>query len=249
MGSNLSSVSSAFIEESEPTHTGHPIEDDVTSVRDLFQTYLPLELINLILDFAEYWPCIRCDSNRKADVVAPSVGGSEATWLYLMSPPIPEPDGKHRKIRRVIFQTESRDQGWVNDPQIRGTYNDSWSWFEAMIFRASSSSCRLDPINLGVNYSSSDLKQLFPLPDPNGWLVQHNVVASNEPRSHTVIWTEFEDEAAHHNPSSLKGREGLGHELVRSLEPGDRVMLIAKARFPGWANHVSSGSIEIYYSL
>lgn len=101
-----------------------------------------------------------------------------------------------------------------------------------MIFRPSP--CGLDltaySINPGVNYSSSDLEQLFPQPDSNGWLVQNNVVASHESRSHTVTWTEFEDKAAYHNPSSLKGREGFGHELVRSLEPGDRIILIARAR-------------------
>lgn len=122
MGLTLSRLSSAFIKESEPTYNRHPIEDDVISVRDLFQTYLPLELVNIILDFAEYWPCICCDSDCRADVVASRDGKAEAARLYIMSPPIPEPDGRHRRIRKVIFQTESRDQGWVDDPQSRGLY-------------------------------------------------------------------------------------------------------------------------------
>ncbi|KAE9392943.1 hypothetical protein BT96DRAFT_829998, partial [Gymnopus androsaceus JB14] len=216
-----------------------------------------LELIDLILEYAEYWPCIRCDSNCEIDAEASRTISNEAAWLYLMSPPIPPKDeSKHRRIRKITFQMESHDQGWASTEVDQGTYNGSWSWFEAVIFRASASPFWLDltsdptsPFNLGAKFNSSDLKELFPEPDPNGWHIQSNVVASKEPRWHSVTWTEFEDEEAHRDPTSSKGREGIGHELVRLLEPGDRVMLIAKARFRGWSNHVSQGSIEIYYSV
>ncbi|KAE9392946.1 hypothetical protein BT96DRAFT_944276 [Gymnopus androsaceus JB14] len=88
------------------------------------------------------------------------------------------------------------------------------------------------PFNLGTNFNSSDLEELFPKPDPNRWYIQKNIVASRERRFHSVTWTGFEDEnLARRDPTeSLQGREGFGYELLRLLEPGDRVMLIAKAK-------------------
>ncbi|KAJ3877408.1 hypothetical protein F5879DRAFT_978334 [Lentinula edodes] len=259
MGSTLSTLSTALTKGAESaSYNGHPTEQDVVDVREFMLSFLPIEIIDLILDFAEYWPCLRVDSNSEIEAVASSTITLEATWLYLISPPIPPreisgTDSRHRRIRKVTFEMESHDQGWTSFPENRGTYKGSWSWFEAIIFRASVSPCWLDlnsdPFNLGATFNAQDIKELFPEPNPNGWLIQSNIVASNESLSHSVTWTEFEDEEAHVDPTSLKGREGLGHELIRSLEPGDKIMLMAKSKFPGWANHVYEGSIEIYYSV
>ncbi|KIK52057.1 hypothetical protein GYMLUDRAFT_50129 [Collybiopsis luxurians FD-317 M1] len=277
MGSTLSTLSSALTKDSESAdYNGSPSERDVDAVREYFLQFLPLELIDLVLDYAEYWPCLRVDTNKEIDALASRTISGEATWLYLISPFIPPReikgvDSRHRRIRKVKFDMESNDQGWGGEPEHRGpfaqgkitlnvefhtgTYNGSWSWFEAIIFRASASPCWLDldsdPFNLGSSFNANDIKELFPEPIPNGWHIQSNVVASDTPRFHSVSWTEFpeESEDIHVDPTSQKGREGLGHELVQSLEPGDRVMLIAKAKFPNWENHVYSASIEIFYSV
>ncbi|KAE9392921.1 hypothetical protein BT96DRAFT_999893 [Gymnopus androsaceus JB14] len=216
-------------EESEPAYNGNPTEDDIFSVREFFLRYLPLKLIDLIFGFAEYWPCIGCDSNHEIDAAASrGTKSTEAIWIYLMSPPIPpkEESSKDRKDGEAYQKTmEHITLDLTSNPTI--------------------------PFNLGTNFNSSDLEELFPEPNPNRWHIQKNIVASRERRFHSVTWTEFEDEnlACRDPTESLHGREGFGHELVRSLEPGDRVMLIAKARFPGWSNHVFRGSIEIYYSV
>jgi hypothetical protein len=259
MGSALSTLSSALTKDSEPAdYNGYPSEHDVHLAREYLLQFLPLELIDIVLDYSEYWPCMHVDSNIEVDVSASETINQEGAWLYLISPPIPsrEIEGSNngsRRIRKVKFEMESNDQGWGGLPEDKGTYNGSWSWFEALIYRASASPCWLDltvnPLNLGANFSSSDLKELFPEPEPNGWHIQSNVVASNESRFHSVSWTEFEEDATTIDSTSLKGREGLSHELVRSLEPGDRIMLMAKAKFPGWENRVYQASIEIFYSV
>ncbi|KAJ4469855.1 hypothetical protein J3R30DRAFT_3303165 [Lentinula aciculospora] len=259
MGSTLSTLSSALTKDAEsPSYNGNPSEDDVVAVREIMLDFLPLEIIDLILDYGEYWPCLRVDSNSQIDAEASSTITEEATWLYLISPPIPpseipRSDSRHRKIRKATFEMESHDQGWTRSPEYKGTYNGSWSWFEAIIYRASASPCWLDldsgVFNLGATFNASDMRELFPEPNPNRWHVQSNLVAINESRFHSVTWTEYENEAAHVDPISLKGREGLGHELIGSLKPGDRVMLIAKSKHLGSVNHVYGGSIEIYYSV
>ena len=37
------------------------------------------------------------------------------------------------RLRQVIFRIESRDQGWSSDQGHRGTYEHSWTWFEARV--------------------------------------------------------------------------------------------------------------------
>ncbi|KAF9072100.1 hypothetical protein BDP27DRAFT_1361345 [Rhodocollybia butyracea] len=71
-------------------------------------------------------------------------------------------------------------------------------------------------------------------------------------RSHDqgwVIWTKQENDGPKDAKTSLRGLEGLGHELVRILKPGDRIAVIALAEQWGWKKHVESGSIDIYYSV
>lgn len=34
-------------------------------------------------------------------------------------------------VRKVVFTITSKDQGWGSTRVNRGTYNDSWTWFEA----------------------------------------------------------------------------------------------------------------------
>ncbi|KAJ3827099.1 hypothetical protein F5880DRAFT_1609615 [Lentinula raphanica] len=261
MGSTLSTLSSALTKDAEAaSFNGYPTEDDVAAVRVfMLEGFpLPLEIIDLILDFAEYWPCLRVDNSEEIEAVASSTVHGEATWTYLISPPmlpgeISGTESRHRRVRKITFEMESHDQGWTSIQGTEGTYNGSWSWFEAIIYRPSASPCWLDltsgPFNLGATFTASDIHELFPVPDPNRWFIQSNLVASRQSRVHSVTWREFEDEKAHVDPTSLRGREGLGHELVRSLEPGDRVLLLAKSKFPGWVNHVYGASLEIFYSV
>ncbi|KAF5385675.1 hypothetical protein D9757_005512 [Collybiopsis confluens] len=258
MGSTLSTLSSALTKDSESAeYNGNPSERDVNAARKILLSFFPMELIDLILDFAEFWPCIRVEGNRQIEASASHTISTEATWMYLISPPIPpreiEGDSRQRRIRKIKFDMESHDQGSGGRQEDWGTYNGSWSWFEAMIFRPSASPCWLefdsDPFNLSADFNANDVKELFPEPKPNGWHVQSNIVASDTPRIHCVSWTEFAADDIHVDPTSQKGREGLGHELVRTLLPGDKVMLIAKAKFLGWKNHVFSASMELFYSV
>lgn len=37
--------------------------------------------------------------------------------------------------RKIVFSLKSHDQGWGGDPEYKGTYESSWTWFEAGLER------------------------------------------------------------------------------------------------------------------
>ncbi|KAF7348982.1 hypothetical protein MVEN_01419200 [Mycena venus] len=86
------------------------------------------------------------------------------------------------------------------------------------------------------------------------WNVQRNFCASNDHRAHVVAWG-----AVVHPPNSNSdpGAEsenadtgaGCGAGFVECLVPGDRIAVIARARYPGWSNFIQRVEVSVYYGL
>ncbi len=103
------------------TNTDHiPSDDDVIAVKLILNSYLPVEIIDDILDFAQYWARIR--ERRRIETGAETVPTGEAfpkaEWCYLVSPPIPQ----DAQVRLVKFVIESCDQGFGGEPEHRGMF-------------------------------------------------------------------------------------------------------------------------------
>ncbi len=103
------------------TNTDHiPSDDDVIAVKLILNSYLPVEIIDDILDFAQYWARIR--ERRRMETGAETVPTGEAfpkaEWCYLVSPPIPQ----DAQVRLVKFVIESCDQGFGGEPEHRGMF-------------------------------------------------------------------------------------------------------------------------------
>jgi hypothetical protein len=103
-----------------------PKEEDVLAAQAVLLEHLPIEIIHLILDEAEYWP--RLLAQRESDppvrVAASHSPTNIASHCYLVSPRIPESCLRHEsrmKLRRVVFHVLSHDQGWGGDPGSIGT--------------------------------------------------------------------------------------------------------------------------------
>jgi hypothetical protein len=317
-----------------------PSEDDLAAVRSSFLEFLPLplELVDPILDYAEYWPSLNASRNIN------TVVRNDGTCCYIVTPPFPapgddvvsvptynNPDGSaartpdtdkpmpilHRSIRRIRIKTLSHDQGWGGEWGDRGTYNGSWTWFEAVIIDPSIASSLeryiSNPSTIpnsdtdtdtdtdsgpGSDSDSRDLSHAKPFllsPDdfsmiksagspkrtkrshspPRHWHIQSNVTSRSTWKDHTIIWDAHDDldvdvdensnATANRstdnndgnqnntkvdqwkNYSEWKGRMNMGHEVVQLLKPGDRLAVIARAQFPGWENHVSAVSVEVFY--
>ncbi|KAK3897791.1 hypothetical protein C8A05DRAFT_47704 [Staphylotrichum tortipilum] len=181
--------------------------------------------------------------------------------------------------RRIVFTIRSHDQGWGGAPPDQGTYNGSWTWFEAGLERW----CKLGPAQPSTTAAELQSQQpqhpsfhfdslrtvlpevkwnpdrsayalvheLQPRPDLN---VQCNQTAEGNTREHRVVWSYNDDinpdrdtEAAARLAQEGRGTATGNGKFVRDLKLGDVVTLWAKARFPGWSNHVESVKIDVYY--
>jgi len=122
-----------------------------TNPKDLYDVYhtafilrqkLPPELVPSILDFAEYWvkssaSCTYHMNITEQDLRVGSGSSSELKGtLYHTSPLIAgnyEQFSALNPVRKIVFTITSKDQGWSSYPECYGTYENSWTWFEAEV--------------------------------------------------------------------------------------------------------------------
>lgn len=228
----------------------HPTEPDVHTVRNFMLSFeiLPLELVDTILELAEYWPHVYASTNgRSLDVVevrvTPGNASNAAAALCVLTLPIPIHD-EHIRIRSVKFIMESHDQGWTTDPE-----NGPRTWFQASIVRVPESSPQLEALKRLV-ITLDDCKKVFESSQLGGegsWHVQTNVMASRQKRLYEVVWTadggtcttttpgtngeepQIETTVLEDEPWTDKFKGLAPKEFVERLQRGDRVALIAKA--------------------
>ncbi|KAI5467962.1 hypothetical protein BGZ63DRAFT_372621 [Mariannaea sp. PMI_226] len=84
-------------------------------------------------------------------------------------------------------------------------------------------------------------------------IVRNRTASRNwEDRVITWRWTDHfkrdSEEAMKRDMEQGWGPETMDGEFVRSLKMGDVVTVWAKARFPGWANHIEKVKIEIFWA-
>ncbi|KAJ3900126.1 hypothetical protein F5879DRAFT_445763 [Lentinula edodes] len=231
-----------------------PSEGDVRIVRNLLRTFLPLELVDVIIADAEYWLCIHVERSKQIRVDARiALGqGFKLAWCYLVSPPIPETLSfvgqglGQRRVRKVQLKVQGHDLVWA-------TNLSPSSWYEATIIKASRQPGLLwlpaalqGPVDPASHLARPHFDQVFA--GFTRWHIASNKLGNRTKQDHSVVWTEEEVQGPR-DPGSIKGREGFGHELVRALQPGDRIAILALAQQWGWENHVYSASITIQYSV
>ncbi|KIY66424.1 hypothetical protein CYLTODRAFT_431794 [Cylindrobasidium torrendii FP15055 ss-10] len=250
----------------QQTRTGpyYPCAADIFELREFFLHYLPLELIDTILDCAEYWPCVHAE--RALDVVARAKRGRHphaapnAEYVYLVTKRIP-PEAK--VVQKVVYNITSHDQGWGGEERDRGTHGGSWTWFEAANIRAPEdaepwwvdAAEHRFPVDLDVpdhaeEDAAASLKAEVRSPNPetpdkSRWTITTNLTAVGSYTTHTLTWTREDSD----DSDDLTEHQKLGAKFVRLLDVGDRVALIARARYPGWANHIRSATIDVYFSV
>lgn len=237
----------------DPVHHT-PSDRDVQIVRYLFQALLPLELVDVIIEDAEYWPCIHVERSEPilVDAKRSISRGLKMAWCYLVSSPVPEALDSagqslgQSRVRRVDLKVQGHDQGWgkLSFPVIlymRGrcstplpaTHPGPWSWFEATIIKALRESNLVwlpaalnGPVDPASVLAGLNFDQTFE--GFTRWHIAANAIATQVKQDHSIVWTEQEAQAPG-NVKGMRGREGLGHELVRALQPGDRIAILALA--------------------
>ncbi|KAL8656524.1 MAG: hypothetical protein Q9226_002638 [Calogaya cf. arnoldii] len=121
-----------------------------------------------------------------------------------------------KTLQRIVFRFQSKDQGWSSFHEHHGSYNGSWTWFEAVV--------RSGDNDGSDDHSAEDkVKKRVEL--------QRNRHAGMRLENYEIV---FE----HGDPRII--------ELKSLLEAGDVLELRACARFPGWTNYVEQASIEMW---
>ncbi|KAJ6482446.1 hypothetical protein C8R45DRAFT_1001490 [Mycena sanguinolenta] len=83
------------------------------------------KLVPVILDLAEYWAVSSVKVTTPEGAIYNQNSLDEPYVTLKISGRTVDP------LRRLVFITESRDQGWSSHPAHIGTYRESCSWFEA----------------------------------------------------------------------------------------------------------------------
>ncbi|KAI9704650.1 MAG: hypothetical protein M1820_005398 [Bogoriella megaspora] len=143
--------------------------------------------------------------------------------VYLQSQPI------LGKVRRIVFTITSHDQGWSSYPHDFGTYNGSWTWFSAWRLPAGGAVAKIQ-----------------------GPEILRNVHARAESTQHKVRWPkprEQEMEGYHWHPGEGPDSETVQRDWLNNLKDGDRVLIVAKAKYPGWTNYAVRAHMTIFTSV
>ncbi|KAL8962117.1 MAG: hypothetical protein Q9193_001437 [Seirophora villosa] len=172
---------------------------------------LPPEIILQILAHPTRWLLGRSQSSTHILV-------SEQQKPIITLPPFSAED--LHWLRRVVFRFRSRDQGYSWDSPNHGTYNASWTWFEAVV-----------PEQREDGVGAADVP-----PDSDGvrkrWELQRNRHAGTQFEDYEIVFEQGD--------TSMM-------ELKEVMRVGDRLELRACAAFPAWENRVEEAHVELWY--
>ena len=178
---------------------------------------LPLELILQVLEDPTRWILAseRMDSctlsaprSISYHVGSEDVASTPPFTLYRLS-----------TLRRISFILRSKDQGWSSYPNDRGTFRNSWTWFEARIERSEVGSPEHAQGQDRANISSQ------------------TCVYSCRVQTNRHAGSDLEEYTIEYGPSS---------ELLQLIQKGDRIILSAHAQYGGWVNFIDHASIELW---
>lgn len=150
-----------------------------------------------------------------------------------------------RRIRRVTFEVVSHDQGWSSfHTTHQGTFEASWTWFEAVVRHAKPTSLPSSAAEAGLHQETSD----------KSTTALENQDADKEPSSKEAETHSNKEQRWDIQRNRHAGKEWERHQiekdidsdLVQSLRAGDVIGLDACAVFPGWQNFIQSARVEVW---
>ncbi|KAJ5732035.1 hypothetical protein N7493_003516 [Penicillium malachiteum] len=248
---------------------------DVLKVRYLLQWKLqegfPPELIDEIIDEAEYWPStenrmegkmpkwISQDHDQVLLKTVPLCYDRKS--LEQSSSPKPLPHRGIRPVRKIIFKITSHDQGGRGTITDEDRYRGTWTWFDTeVIHKAHTRNMYADgkEQELLENERGDKPRNFGPGDEgllPRDYKLQVNARHCRTVQNHTIVWHcrdcigPESHEAYYIERKEGRGRLTLDGRYVRELEIGDSIALWAKARFPGWVNNVYKASVRVFWAV
>lgn len=159
-----------------------------------------------------------------------------------------------------MFQISSNDQGGRSPPG-EDSHSETWTWFDIeVIHDAHKLNMYVDGEEQEVLENEKGLtKRSFgpdhPLLLPSKTKLQVNPKRVGQTQNHSITW-RYTDDIESDSPEAFeidrmkgRGRETLDGRVVRGLDIGDSIAVWARARFPGWQNHVHWASVRVFWAL
>lgn len=179
--------------------------------------------------------------------------------------------------RKIVFTITSHDQGWGGNVADRGTFNGSFTWFDAGLERIEShDASSKESVAPGLVHSTEPeessenhiqtLRTLIPALQkddaevfdhpflPRDTHIVRNRTATKATQHHVITWS-YKDDVPVGSPAALelknigRGEASGNGEFVRNLQVGDIVTVWARARFMGWRNFVDECKIDVYWAV
>ncbi|KAJ5127453.1 hypothetical protein N7448_008232 [Penicillium atrosanguineum] len=232
-----------------------------------FQQSLPAELVDAIIDAAEYWASTerrmedvrRITSDRDQVLLKTVPLCYDRKSLERSKPLKPLPHRTLHPCRKIIFRISSHDQG--HGPIRENMYNNSCTWFDTEVIKAAhTKSMYADGTEQEILDNERGQEKKHFAPDDELLLPRNNKLKVNgsrvsEPQNSVITWHYLDDvqpdseEAYEIETSEGRGRCTLDGHGVCELEVGDSIALWARARFPGWINHVDFASVRVFWAV
>ncbi|THC91528.1 hypothetical protein EYZ11_009014 [Aspergillus tanneri] len=223
-------------EESQEPH--YPTLYDVLKTRHLLRWKvvpegLPLEIVDLIVDAAEYWASVESKMNG------------------------------HRVIRQdgdqvlIVFSISAHDQGWGSSRRLdQSAFDGSNTWFDIEVVHSAYERTQeaASPIP-EAGPTGIRLGPGHPLLNPSPRKLQSNRTHERKTEHYTITWHHLDHtpadsaEAEEIERSQGRGRATLDGSQVRTLEVGDAISIWGRARYGGWSNHVERVSVRIFWAI
>ncbi|KAI5281221.1 hypothetical protein KEM54_003344 [Ascosphaera aggregata] len=168
--------------------------------------------------------------------------------------------------RKIQFHLSSHDQGWgAGTPN---SYEGSFTWFDVESIPQADQEILRQSHRAADHKSSSPSPPSPPFPSSQSiptlggeYRLQTNRNQRGIPRSR-IVWDEYDitwrwnddipsdsEEAVRIRMEEGRGEKTLDGEFVRSLRPGDSVVVWGRARFPGWTNFVNRLSVRMFWAV
>lgn len=130
-----------------------------------------------------------------------------------------------------------------------GTYQGSWTWFEAAIIRDFQAGTALEEVSRArIERTFCDIKgarnpKVTLVTNPNNdsdvWHIQQNKRADKSFSEHKVRWSLYDKDNAGESKNIHATGAGLGAQFVQSIQPNDRIAVLARAKVQFHCNFVT----------
>lgn len=164
-------------------------------------------------------------------------------------------------LRKVVFTFKSRDQGWSSYYADHGTYENTWTWFDAMVgFRTMGEGPESDSrrnregaleentpeeANNDQDNGSDSNSDRDDRPNPNQ--EDRPSPPRLQPQWNATAKQRLQDNRhAGRVAESYRIELEAGQGILAELKEGWEIALWASAQFPGWVNNVEEASMELW---